>query len=234
MSFHCICYKYTSDYIIGSSENIWCPLYLASLESLYLLKKEIKKSDRIKSIRVCWQIVAIILKNVSIYKNKTKLQFVRQSLWPPNIYLPLSLTCEVSDIANRSSSIKSAHDNCEKSWWCGPFSGWKPERFSSALFEGILACVHTKGAESYLHFFSYSWFSDQTSIAETQRSLSPSMKINVCSSRKCNSGADFETVTWEFLDADTAALEARAREEAHLVLNCFTSDSSEEWRIWHH
>ena len=102
-----------------------------------------------------------------------------------------------SSSANRSSNIKGAHDDCEKSWWCGPFSGWKPERFSSLKgFEGILACVHTKGAESYLHFFSHSLFSDQTSIAETQRSLSPSMKMNVCSSRKGNSGADFETVVF--------------------------------------
>lgn len=40
------------------------------------------------------------------------------------------------------------------------------------------------------------------------------MKMNVCSSRKCKSGADFERVTWEFLYADSAALEARAWEEA--------------------
>ena len=102
----------------------------------------------------------------------------------------------------------------EQSWWCGPFSGQKPAPFSSALFEGILASVQIKGAESYLHFSSHSWFSHQTSIAETQRSLSPSMKMNVCSSRKYNSGADFERVTWEFLDVDTAALEACAWDEA--------------------
>lgn len=40
------------------------------------------------------------------------------------------------------------------------------------------------------------------------------MKMNVCSSRKYNSGADFERVTWEFLDVYTAALEVRAWEEA--------------------
>ena len=116
MPFHCICYKYASDYIIGSSENIWCPLYLAFLESLYLLKKEIKNSDRIKSVQVCWQIVAIILKNVSIYKNKTKLQFERQSWWHTN-HLPAThshmWSKRHSSSTNRSSNIKDAHNKCE-------------------------------------------------------------------------------------------------------------------------
>lgn len=36
-----------------------------------VLIKEIKKSDRIKSMQVCWQIVAIILKKMSV-STKTK------------------------------------------------------------------------------------------------------------------------------------------------------------------
>lgn len=66
---------------------------------MYLLKKEIKKSDRIKSVQVCWQIVAIILKNVSIYKTKQNCSLKGRAGDTPTIYLLLTLTCEVSDIA---------------------------------------------------------------------------------------------------------------------------------------
>lgn len=70
------------------------------LESLYLLKKEIKKSDRIKSVQVCWQIVAIILKKMSVStKTKPNCSLKGRAGDTSTIYLLGTLTCEVSDIA---------------------------------------------------------------------------------------------------------------------------------------
>lgn len=114
----------------------------------------------------------------------------------------------------------------EQSWQRGAFSRWKRAHSSSAMFVGVLASVQIKGAESSLHFFSHhSSPIKQAYRAEAQRNVSPSRKMNVCSSGKWSSGTGFETVIRELLHADTATLEARAQEGAQLVLDCFTSDA---------
>ena len=62
-----------------------------------VLVKEIIKSDRIKSMQVCWQIVAIILKKMSVSTKTNSL--IGRAGDTPTIYLLVTLTCEVSDIA---------------------------------------------------------------------------------------------------------------------------------------